>query len=411
MALKTMALIFSELVKQKNIDLTGKGLGDGDLGVLVRVLQKSRVLKTLYLEDNEIHFSDDEFANALAGNRTLECLGLDENKIGAAGVGRIARALQANSTLESLFLGGNEITLSDNEFTDAIAASRTLKVLGLYSNKIDNEGAERLARALKANNALEELDLGGNQINDQGAKNIASALAVNKSLKVISLGGNAICDEGAKSLADCFCMSNRSLCHMYLDQNKIGDRGAQSFATSLVVNQSLRRLYLDGNVIGDEGAERLADALECNHILEYLNLEANPITNIVLTDNIDTMLADPSRKDRRGQMSSLDQMEKFHAKKDAKIAALKTELANPVKQLEKMLTAKDARIAALEASRKNSLPIVETLDLTGNREVKRPRTQKYAVVGRAELNEQRQRLLRVKRETNGGAAVGDGAQE
>ena len=69
----------------------------------------------------------------------------------------------------------------------------------------------------------------------------------------------------------------------------------------------------------------------------------------------------------------------------------------------------EEKIALLEANHKNSLPIVETFDLTDEREVKRPRTQKHAVVERAALREQNKKLLRVKREKSSEAAAADGA--
>lgn len=397
-----------ELVKKTDIYLTRKGLRDGDLGVLAKVLRRSTALKTLWLGDNQIQLADETFTEALAASRTLRHLDLRNNKIDAAGVGQLARALAANNSLVRILLEGNQITLSDDRFTDALAGNRTLKLLNLAANKIDAAGAERLATALKANDTLLRISLRNNQISDQGAKSIADALGFNKSLEIVHLGENSIKDEGSKSLANSL-LKNGTLCWMSLDKNKIGDMDAQNLATSLLVNRSLRTLSLKGNAIGDEGAESLADALDSNHALEQLCLEANPITNIVVTDNIDAMLADPNRKKQNEQMSTLDQLQRFRAKKNAEVASLKSDLANPMKQLETMLASKDAQIAALEAGRKNSLPIVETLDPTDDREAKRPRTRKHAVVERAALREQDRKFLRVKREKSDAATAADGA--
>ena len=105
----------------------------------------------------------------------------------------------------------------------------------------------------------------------------------------------------------------------------------------------------------------------------------------------------------------MDQLQRFRTKKNAEVASLKSDIANPMKQLKTMLASKDAQIAALETGRKNSLPIVETLDLTDDREAKRPRTQKHAVVERAALREQDRKFLRVKQEKSDAATVADGA--
>ena len=147
-----------------------------------------------------------------------------------------------------------------------------------------------------------------------------------------------------------------------------------------------------------------------NHALEILDLEENLITNIVVADNIDSMLADPNRKKQNEQVSLLDQLERFRPKKNAEIASLTAALANPMKQLKTMLASKDAKIATLEAGRRNSLPIVETLDLTDERrEAKRPRTRKHTLVECAALREQDRKFFRVKREKSEAATAVDGA--
>ena len=227
----------------------------------------------------------------------MKCLSLRNNDIEAEGAERLARALQANNTLKALYLKGNQVNLRDNKFTDALTENRTLKILELDDSKIDDEGAERLATALTANNTLKTIGLRNNQISNRGAKSIADALVVNKSLEHIHLGKNTIKNEGSKSLANSL-LKNGTLRWMSLDDNKIGDKGAQNLATYLLVNQSLRTLSLIGNIIGDEGAESLADALDSNHALETLDLEENLITNIVVADNIDAVLADPNRKNK-----------------------------------------------------------------------------------------------------------------
>ena len=414
---------YAKFVKQEIISVQGRGLCDGDLKVLAKELEKSAVLEGLWLNNNRISFADNRFTGALAANRTLRHLRLENNRIDAAGAAYLALALKTNDTL---------------------------KVIGLRNNRIG----------------------------DQGAKSVADALIFNKSLENILLSNNGIGDEGAKNLADSF-LSNRSLQMVSLTRNKIGDRGAKSLATCLLVNQSLRMVNLDMNAIGDSGAKIFAGALKCNGNIHILTLAMNPINDIAVTNSIKETLSDPNRKGS----SSLDQLEMFHAKKDEeiglleadlyhersenasleekiasqdakiaslkadvddpkkdeaiglleanlsqksseiasleeiissqddKIALLKANLNDPMKLLEIKMKKQEEKIASLEAEKKKSLPINETIDLTDEREAKRPRTQKHAVVGRAELNEQHQRLLRVKREKNGGAAVGDGAQE
>lgn len=79
--LRTMA--FDSLVNKKKIVLTCKNLHDGDIEVLAEVLEKSTVVEEMNLMMNQITLSDDTFTDALARNKSLKVLNLYENKIGA----------------------------------------------------------------------------------------------------------------------------------------------------------------------------------------------------------------------------------------------------------------------------------------------------------------------------------------
>ena len=65
---------FDELVRQEEINLHDKGLRDDDLDVLIKVLQKSTVLKKLHLYTNYLTLADGKFADALKENVTLQVL-------------------------------------------------------------------------------------------------------------------------------------------------------------------------------------------------------------------------------------------------------------------------------------------------------------------------------------------------
>lgn len=414
---------YAKFVKQEIISVQGRGLRDGDLKVLAKELEKSAVLEGLWLNNNRISFAD-------------------------------------------------------NRFTGALAANRTLKHLRLENNRIDAAGAAYLALALKTNHTLEVIGLRNNRIGDQGVKSVADALIFNKSLEHILLSNNGIGDEGAKNLADSF-LSNRSLQMVSLTRNKIGDRGAKSLATCLLVNQSLRMVNLDMNAIGDSGAKILAGALKCNDNVHVLTLAMNPINDIAVTNSIKETLSDPNRIGS----SPLDQLEMFHAKKDeeiglleadlfhessenaslkeiiasqdAKIASLKADLDDPKKDeaiglleanlsqksgeiasLEEKISSQDdkmallkadlndpmkllqikmkkqeEKIASLKAEKKKSLPINETIDLTDEREAKRPRTQQHVVISRAALRAQQQSAVRIKREKSAAEVALEGARQ
>lgn len=181
------------LVKKESVDLSFNGLHDGNIEILVKVLQKSEVLRELNL-------------------------------------------------------WSNRISLDDDTLTDALAQCSTIQVLSLGSNQIGSEGGKRLAAALADHPSIREIHLGDNRIGDVGAEAIADALASNESLQILSVYGNNIGDAGARSLAGSFKL-NQSLRVLWLHENKIGDDGAAEMVEALKSNTSVKRIFLLNNKI------------------------------------------------------------------------------------------------------------------------------------------------------------------
>jgi Ran GTPase-activating protein (RanGAP) involved in mRNA processing and transport len=65
----------------------------------------------------------------------------------------------------------------------------TLKTLGLYHNRIGNEGATALAGMLHTNTTLKTLNLTGNTIGNEGATALAGMLHNNTTLESLRLDG------------------------------------------------------------------------------------------------------------------------------------------------------------------------------------------------------------------------------
>jgi hypothetical protein len=108
--------------------------------------------------------------------------------------------------------------------------------------------------------------LGGRGIGPSGGRVLVAALVRHRlRVKGVLLQDNLLGDMGAEALAAVLsvCASLRTL---DLSWNRIGRKGAQALASSLAAGASspsagLRSLCLRGNRIGDEGVMRLADAL------------------------------------------------------------------------------------------------------------------------------------------------------
>jgi len=276
-------LDFEFLIKRQRIDLSYQTLHDGNMGALVEVLEKSEVL-------------------------------------------------------EELNLWSNYIALTDDKFTNALAQSRTLRVLSLGSNQIACEGAKRLADSIKVNQSLQEIHLGDNNMGDDGATSFADALKINTSLQVVGIYGN-----------------------------NIGDQGAESLASALRTNQNVRTIWLHENKIGNAGAQQLADVLRENHTVEQLFLIGNRITDPRIVSEIEKTLADLSgRKSRAAEQQVLSTTERnddsivfdnadgegsSDTAKDAEIASLKAAL----KSKDEEMKAQEEEIAELKKILQNQI--------------------------------------------------------
>jgi hypothetical protein len=155
-------------------------------------------------------------------------------------------------------------------------------ILDLSSNEITFEGASLLANALNNNLTLKELILYNNRIGDKGVRALALELSINNStLKKLNLGFNDITDDGAKHLAQ-MLKTNRTLTHLYLQQNQIGDRGIQLLAGVLArQNWSLQVLVLFSNkFVSDSSVTALIDMLRLNQSLQTFDIDDCNLTDI-----------------------------------------------------------------------------------------------------------------------------------
>ena len=147
-------------------------------------------------------------------------------------------------------------------------------ILDLTGNEITSEGAVLLADVLNKNVTLKELILYNNRLDDKGVRCLAFELSINNStLKQLNLGFNEITDNGAQHLAQ-MLKTNRTLTHLWLHQNHIGDRGIQILAGVLArQNWSLQILTLFSNkFLSDLSVPAIIDMLQLNQSLQKLDI-------------------------------------------------------------------------------------------------------------------------------------------
>lgn len=179
---------FNDLVVKKEIVLRDMGLCDSDLDLICEVISESQVVEELILSSNRLTLGSEKFADALAHNKTLRVLHLDQNRISAEGIKRLAAVLKVNESLQKIVLDGNLLSCREAKIlARALMVNKTLQIVSLGANKIGDRGAQSLATSLRENKSLTAVGLRGNKIGCEGAKQLADALEKNCGIKSLFL--------------------------------------------------------------------------------------------------------------------------------------------------------------------------------------------------------------------------------
>ena len=120
---------------------------------------------------------------------------------------------------------------------------------------------------------MAELNLAVNLIGDEGAVALGAGLAASRTLKALSLYHNKVSDHGTSAIGN--TLETSALETLDLSFNAV--RSVDALAEALWGNSSLSDLDLSGNQIGDEGALKLSKAVEVNRTLKVCRLARNPI--------------------------------------------------------------------------------------------------------------------------------------
>ncbi|CAK94313.1 unnamed protein product (macronuclear) [Paramecium tetraurelia] len=143
---------------------------------------------------------------------------------------------------------------------------------------IGDDGARLLSNYVKNNKNLKCLVLRGNNITAQGFLDIVTALRGCPLLKILSLEWNQIGSDGVgiETLAG-FLVSNKSLQHIGLSNNKLTGDQIEPLANALRQNTTLLSLDLRWNSLGKKGGEFLLSAVGDNKAILYLDLNGAEI--------------------------------------------------------------------------------------------------------------------------------------
>lgn len=135
------------------------------------------------------------------------------------------------------------------------------------------------------------LYLTGNRISYQSLSILTHALYNNQTLKELDLSDNQICDRGVEILTDLLLGDRCAVEKIHLGSNGITDRGADYLSNMLKKNRSLTHLMLNRNYIGNAGVHLLSSVLTAeNRWLEVLSLSFNHLVTDQCVESLIAML-------------------------------------------------------------------------------------------------------------------------
>ena len=207
--------------------------------------------------------------------KTLKVINLENNNIDEESAKILADHLQCNNILEQLWLQGNELyDKGALVILKSLHNLSTLLILDLSFNHLGTKSADDIAVVISANCLLQQLWLDGNDLLTRGVVIIARALKMLSSLRILSLCSNGITDDAAEEISNVIT-SNVLLVDLLLGNNQLKTTGVDKIAVALSKVLTLRKLDLFNNNITSDAADELADALSSCTNLQQLFLSNN----------------------------------------------------------------------------------------------------------------------------------------
>jgi Ran GTPase-activating protein (RanGAP) involved in mRNA processing and transport len=299
----------------QSLDLGFTGVGDGGMealansflqgdvrstsGLLTKKRQKQirqSKLNTLYLSGNCITTRGCLALSKMIqfGSCKLKKLHLTGNRIGVDGVRSLTRAVSLPSgfavaagaesahhgvgenTIQELFLGGTGIGSEGcHAVAEMLSNVRTLRVLSLADNYLGDRECNILSDAIKRNREhlpLEALQLSFNRISCVGVESLMNAVWGSTSLQEIRLDNNCIGDRGAQLIA--VVVANvPSLKRLDVGFSSFTAVGMRALMKSIAESDQIVSLSISGNKLDTDGAKAVAYALAYNRSLKYFFMD------------------------------------------------------------------------------------------------------------------------------------------
>ncbi|MCQ2815792.1 MAG: hypothetical protein MJ252_00855 [archaeon] len=250
--------------------------GDFFIKKIVPIIQQFKDLAILILTKNCLN--DEEIkalCEYLKNNKTVKYLSLADNQITTTSGYFFADALVKNKTIEILILNRNEV--NDGGLTTMLNAlknnNKSIKMLNLGDNDIQEEDFNSLVEYLNSNPPLTQLDISGNHIHPTTANTLGVALKKASHLESFLANRCGLNDDTTPILLN--FLQSCSISHLEIDMNLFTDMGNLVIANKIKSCVNLKKISLRECQISNIFLDIISQALITSHHLEELNFEGN----------------------------------------------------------------------------------------------------------------------------------------
>jgi len=268
----------------KKLSLINNGISGTILQDMKGVLESNTYLEEVYLGSNDLRLSENFILQSFKGISSLKVLDLNASNMSDKAVDHLAVVIRNNTLLETLCLGNNNLQSSIVLVLQVLKEISNLRSLNLDGIKLSGTVVNNLLDVINANIFLEELYLSDDHMQSSSTLVIRS-LKQNSNLKILDFGGNNASENAVQDLAE-LIKNSTCLEVLYLNNNNLRSSVVPIFQALNKIS-TIRRLNLSGNNMPKEVDQELAVVVAKSTSLEALilgsnNLQASAVVNALI---------------------------------------------------------------------------------------------------------------------------------
>jgi Ran GTPase-activating protein (RanGAP) involved in mRNA processing and transport len=290
------AMTLADLIRKRccvrKLYLSGNRLGPSGVRALAMAIVEDEASRASdVVQDGRITDSDGGSTANGGSNGSVDFVGVQElflggTHMGPTGCGAVAQLLGRTRYLKTLSLSNCELTDDLVEILAShIKSNREhlpLEALHLSFNRMTYRGMEHLSNAIWGSTTVKELLLDNNEIGDTGAQCLAAVLPVLRRLETLNVGFNRIKSPGMKLLMKAVSESP-TLKSLSVSGNPVDTTSAKFIAYALAYNFSLVSVSLDHCSINTEGQRHIVAGIVSNSQINLREVRGFSIGPVIVT--------------------------------------------------------------------------------------------------------------------------------